>query len=296
MHVKDAIYGLKGRFCIVECQECGQLYLNPRPDENSFHLLYPKNYAMKSIRFDANPRDFASKFHNHYLEDFESRRLATFEKYINKKDRPGLLDVGCGSATFLSYLKKARPEWSLTGIEFDSDACKNIKKDSGINIINTDFENACLGENSFDIITAFHFLEHSPHPNDFLETARKLLRKDGILVLMVPNIASAEAGLFKRFWSGIDAPRHLLFFTEQSLRNLLCRHGFVVSGVSFFFNINGTLISLSTLLGTQRFILDAKKYFYINALLSIPCFILKFILLLFQKDDWITVIAKKDEK
>jgi SAM-dependent methyltransferase len=292
---KDIIYGINGLFNIVKCGSCSQLYLNPRPDKSSlsFRTLYPENYVMKSVKFKPNDNSLSAKIHNKYIEDFETKRLSTFEKYINSEESLRLLDVGCGNATFLYFLKKNRPCWNLTGIEFEPQACKG-PKELGLNIICGDFQNMEFEKNTYDVITAFHYLEHELSPKEFLIKAKNILKKDGLLVIMVPNIASIEARIFGVFWSGIDVPRHMLFFSQKTLSNLLLSAGFKIIGTDSFFNINGTLISLHSALGS-RLMLNPDKYFFLNILATIPAFLFKLALLPFQKDDWITVIARKKD-
>src|SRR5258705_12530153 len=39
--LRDRIYGIPGEFQLVQCQSCGLLYLNPRPDKASIGACYP---------------------------------------------------------------------------------------------------------------------------------------------------------------------------------------------------------------------------------------------------------------
>src|SRR5438105_3712699 len=39
--VRDRMYGLPGEFQLVQCQSCGLLYINPRPDKASIGAFYP---------------------------------------------------------------------------------------------------------------------------------------------------------------------------------------------------------------------------------------------------------------
>jgi hypothetical protein len=61
-----------------------------------------------------------------------------------------------------------------------------------------------------------------------LATVHRLLRKDGVLVLTVPNFASLQARIFRARWYHLEVPRHLYHFDPVSLRRLLDRQGFRV--------------------------------------------------------------------
>lgn len=43
-------------------------------------------------------------------------------------------------------------------------------------------EEVSIKDNSIDIITMWHFLEHTPDPREYLNKARKWLKPDGFLV------------------------------------------------------------------------------------------------------------------
>ena len=78
---------------------------------------------------------------------------------------------------------------------------------------------------SFDLVTAFHVLEHLPDPLGVLRRMLGWLAPGGSAVIEVPNVAGAGARLFGRYWSGLDMPRHLVHFTPATLTALAERAG-----------------------------------------------------------------------
>ncbi|KXB06248.1 hypothetical protein AKJ53_00930 [candidate division MSBL1 archaeon SCGC-AAA382F02] len=66
-------------------------------------------------------------------------------------------------------------------------------------------------------------IEHLSNPGKFLESAKKHLKKDGKLVLTTPNLRSLY--LMKEILLGKTRGGHVVGFTEETLRNLLKRHG-----------------------------------------------------------------------
>ncbi|MCL2670064.1 MAG: class I SAM-dependent methyltransferase, partial [Syntrophaceae bacterium] len=81
---------------------------------------------------------------------------------------------------------------------------------------------------SFDIITMWHFLEHSPDPRQYLKKANTWLKPDGVLVVDVPNYTSTDARAEWQQWLGWHLPFHLYHFTPKTLSGLLEKQGFLV--------------------------------------------------------------------
>jgi hypothetical protein len=72
-------------------------------------------------------------------------------------------------------------------------------------------------------------IEHIADPIRSLEICHRLLRPGGVLSLTTPNLASLGHSLFGRDWIGLDAPRHLVLFTPDSLARCLGRIGFQIT-------------------------------------------------------------------
>ena len=68
-----------------------------------------------------------------------------------------------------------------------------------------------------------HVLEHCRDPIAALANARALLSDRGVLMVETPNSAALGCKVRGAGWYWLDVPRHLNFFTEDSLRTL-CAH------------------------------------------------------------------------
>ena len=85
-----------------------------------------------------------------------------------------------------------------------------------------------LGEvlGTFDVVLFADALEHMAAPVDALETAQRLLRRDGRIVASIPNVAHWSvrlellAGRFDYQPHGILDATHLRWFTEKTLRGV----------------------------------------------------------------------------
>ena len=71
---------------------------------------------------------------------------------------------------------------------------------------------------TFDVIVCFETLEHVPQPEQTVETLAKLLARDGVLVISVPNEGEGAS----------NNPYHLTTFTQERFLQLLRDHFSVV--------------------------------------------------------------------
>lgn len=72
-----------------------------------------------------------------------------------------------------------------------------------------------------DAVVLWHVLEHLDDPRGALERAHGWLRPGGLLLLGVPNPASAQARVAGPGWLHFDAPRHRVHLTPRGLDSLV---------------------------------------------------------------------------
>lgn len=81
----------------------------------------------------------------------------------------------------------------------------------------------------FDVITAWHVLEHVDDLTGMVSEISARLHDDGVFIVAVPNARSWGAKVFRGNWLHLDVPRHLTHFSYGSLSKLMADHGLVVS-------------------------------------------------------------------
>ena len=79
------------------------------------------------------------------------------------------------------------------------------------------FYDAQLEDERFDLVTMWHFLEHDYDPLRSLETAARVLKPEGRLVVEVPRLDSRTFRWFGDRWPGLQAPQHTVLFDRDSL-------------------------------------------------------------------------------
>ena len=143
--------------------------------------------------------------------------------------RNRVLDIGSGAGLQLKEL--AALGWDPWGIEPKADLARRTAERLGLpegRILPRAAEDADYPEQSFELVTMSHVLEHLHDPRTILEDVNRWLVPDGRLRLWLPDFGSLEARAFGRLWHGLDLPRHLYHFSKETLAALLRETGFSI--------------------------------------------------------------------
>lgn len=150
-----------------------------------------------------------------------------------------VLDVGCGDGTYSELISDMGNE--VYGIDIRPDRVERAKQ-KGVKASVADLTKALpFKDEFFDLIYAAEVLEHIYDTEFFLQEAKRVLRKNGTLIVTVPNIAClpnrirAILGLYpkhvapaRKHWS---VGEHVRVFTKGMLIELLERSGFKIEDV-----------------------------------------------------------------
>ena len=209
----DRIFFRDEFFTVVACERCGLGFLNPRPTAAEIHKYYPAAYFQKD----------PAKNNARYLQ----HRFAREARYLAPIEHPGdadgnrekrLLDVGCATGDFPRFMM-ARG-WRVEGVEV-SEVARGI---TDFPVHTQEFQNIPVSEPTYDAVTAWAVLEHVHDPMAYFRKASAVLKPNGLFVFLVPNFQSvASRNLFCE-----DVPRHLYFFTRDTVRQYLAQTGFAL--------------------------------------------------------------------
>jgi SAM-dependent methyltransferase len=198
-----------------QCGNCGLWQMIPQPTDRELAQAYsPAYYGTTRSKFIA-PIAALIKVAQRARAHFVFRHIG--------KEKPEILDVGCGNAGFLLAASKLGAV--CEGTEFSSESAARASIDTGISI-----HAANLGEirklgRRYDAISMWHVIEHLRDPEGDVAHIAALLKPGGRLFVAAPNHASWQARFFKERWFHLDPPRHLWGFCPSSLRSMLGRHG-----------------------------------------------------------------------
>lgn len=201
-------------FDIEECVTCGLKRSEVVNDVSRFYTS--SNYFAKSNSvFNKIKQIFANFLKVRPIEKFKSSGK--------------LLDVGCGDGEFLRYLDNKK--WELFGIEpfgYTAKPGQNFKFIQGV------FEKTNLPDNVFDVITFWHVLEHVDNPITVLKECKRILKKDGLIFISVPNSGSLGFKLFRSKWFALYPPIHIHHYDIKSINMILTKAGFKIIEIDKF--------------------------------------------------------------
>ncbi|MCB1397876.1 MAG: class I SAM-dependent methyltransferase [Rhodobacter sp.] len=132
-------------------------------------------------------------------------------------ERDGL-EIGCGDGdrmrTFSPFLRHVR------GVEPDPRAVRVARDERGLDVHEGTAELLpdAVKDRRYGLIVFTHVLEHTVDPVLSLQNARDLLADDGVMSIEVPNNGCEGARMMGEAWRWLDVPRHLNFFTPDSLQ------------------------------------------------------------------------------
>lgn len=226
----DHMFNVEGTFDLRRCNDviCATLWMDPRPIEEDIHLAYseyythtksggarPNNALRGILRFARNSAEGVTGLR------FQRERITAM--YLDETSRGRLLDVGCGSCLRLEHLRSLG--WDVMGQDVDPAVQQEAEKRQ-IPIYVGPLPQANLADRSFDAVVSSHAIEHMHDPRAILRECYRILKPGGTLVFITPNSRSASIDRFDGDWAGLDAPRHLVIFSANSLANLAHQVGF----------------------------------------------------------------------
>jgi cyclopropane fatty-acyl-phospholipid synthase-like methyltransferase len=202
----DRLFFREDFFTVVECDQCGLGFVNPRPTITEIQKYYPAEYY-------ENP---PTTSHNRYL----TKRFTAEARFLRElEDGPGkrkLLDVGCANGDFPRFM--AARGWDVEGVEIS----QSSERITDFRVYGQEFQDIPVNEPVYDAVTAWAVLEHVHDPMSYFRKASEVVKKSGLFVFLVPNFQSVAS----RYLFCEDIPRHLYFFTRETVGQYLEKTGF----------------------------------------------------------------------
>ena len=192
---------------ILECTNCGLVTLS------SFAHIRTGHYAESGMHGSAPPSI------DSWLRESEpddQRRIDMLRSALLNKT---VLDFGCGAGGFAAKARAIAAE--IVGVEPE----RRVHEYWGDRL--TLYGGLDEFDGEFDVITAFHVIEHLPDPRQTLRELALRLRDKGRLIAEVPSSEDALLTLYGNdafqhftYWS-----QHLFLFNAETLRRVTAQAG-----------------------------------------------------------------------
>jgi SAM-dependent methyltransferase len=209
-------------FTIVSCNNCGFHFTNPIPLEAEIGKYYKSE---SYISHSSTSKGFINKV-------YQAVRKYTLKKKVQLISRlskgENVLDIGAGTGHFLNACKGAG--FQVMGLEPDVDARSFAKNNFNVDLFPNDSLDT-LEDESLNIVTMWHVLEHVYHLDNTLEKIHSILEKDGKLIIAVPNRTSYDANYYKEYWAAFDVPIHLYHFSPEDMNRISAKHHFEIDEI-----------------------------------------------------------------
>jgi SAM-dependent methyltransferase len=219
---EDDLTGKPGRFTFVRCVRCDLVYQSPRLTLEGIRPYYEDQY----IAHQPHARwGLLAPLFRAAMGSLDRAKLRIVQRYATLGPSSRLLDVGCGSGSFLARVKQETGA-AVAGVDFVD--LSNRDEYRGVEFHHGVFDGQQVGRGRFDLITMWHFLEHDYDPRRSLQHAMHALAPGGLLIVEVPRLDSLSFRLFQSRWPGVQAPQHTALFDRERLVRMVSSAGFEV--------------------------------------------------------------------
>ena len=201
---------------VYKCQSCDLTFV----DQNSFKFpkdFYEKQYHQTYITHvepDAlNPKAYYEKMR-------KSTKIWSDKFNAMLSGKEVVLDIGCSTGHFMDLVKNKTSK--IYGSDLNQKEIEFCRKTLKFDVSDEPLEER-FAQETFDYITMIYVLEHIAKPKEFLLSVKKLLKPEGRLIILVPNIQDALINFydipeFRSFYYCIE---HLFYYNSPTIGRLL---------------------------------------------------------------------------
>ncbi|NJD38926.1 MAG: glycosyltransferase [Geobacter sp.] len=216
---------------IVCCASCGFVYLRKRMNVHVMEKYYRDVYAVdnpdaaSTVRVPPSPTavDTDPAFIAAQRRGLLNEVIATYGGIGNDTV---LIDIGCGWGALLHYGRSLGMR--VMGFEFTRPNVEFGRTALGLDIRQEQFAESQIPDNSVDIITMSHSLEHLPDPVACIKKIHAVLKPGGIFCCVVPNFESLCAENLGENWLWLERDWHYSHFTPATLQKVVRKCGLEV--------------------------------------------------------------------
>lgn len=214
-------YLSKNGYQLMRCLSCGLLFYDFKKNYSEF---LDKQYSKGYFTGQSDLRSYVD-----YGRD-KGNIKKNMEWYVNeiKQYKTGgtFLDVGCA----YGYAMEEAHEkgFDVYGIDPSTYAISQAKKKFPKKVQVMFLSQIKFKPDFFDVVTLFDVFEHLQNPRKDLQKIKKILKKDGLLVIATGDAGSLWSKITGRKWTFYNPPQHIFYFNRNNITSLLNEQGFSV--------------------------------------------------------------------
>ena len=198
--ITDASYGTT--LSIHRCNSCGFLFCPDAGDVTGFYA------------------DLEDEEYENTREQRALQAKKLLQHIAPLQTAGSLLDIGAGSGILVEEAQSQG--YQASGVEPSTWLVEKAKQ-RALPVTEGIFPDA-IGDNLYEVITLIDVLEHVHTPQQLLNDISKRLSKDGMAVIVTPDVKSFAAGLLgKKWWHYRIA--HISYFEKNTLKLALKNAG-----------------------------------------------------------------------
>ncbi|HIH14687.1 MAG: putative glycosyltransferase, possible methyltransferase [archaeon GW2011_AR17] len=167
-------------------------------------------------------------FEKYKEQSFKWKFWARFiQKKIKKEDN--ILEVGCTYGYLFKYLKDYPNKY---GIDISEHAIKQAKMLSqGAEYKVMDAQKLDFKDNFFSLVIAIDVMEHIKNPEKGIKEAARVLKEEGIFIMVTPNLNSYSKQIKGDKWFAYQDKTHVSLLPKEQWIELLEKNNFEIKKI-----------------------------------------------------------------
>lgn len=202
-----------GEYSLGRCSRCNLLFVLNPPEDLTPHYFLDDGHEMSKVR-----NSLLDSLREHLLYRDARPLLSSMSR------SESILDLGCGDGAFVRVLRKRG--YAATGADVHEGNRASLPREHYLQLRDFNLESLIQVLDTIrpTAVIMRHVLEHVVTPSAVVDACRGAGVR--LVLIVVPNVESRMRRIFRSNWYYWDPPRHLSFFSPQTLRDTFDRGGY----------------------------------------------------------------------